>query len=70
MVILPSWLSRRCPPWPEWHAAGDPLEPALLAKCNCTYRPADDRFRACRLDDQNISRVTGFDPFFRILLVF
>src|SRR5579863_411971 len=34
--------------------------PSPRAKGSCTYRLADRRFRACRIDDQNISNVTCF----------
>src|SRR5829696_9001832 len=53
----------------ELPAADDRPGPALRGKHSCTYRPADDRFRAYSKDDQNISAVTCLTPFFRILLV-
>src|SRR5579859_951270 len=55
-------------PSPESPAVDDSTELFLPERGNCTCRIADDRFRACRIDGQNISGVTCFDSFFRILL--
>src|SRR5581483_4564531 len=60
--------ARPHPPTPESFAADGPPGPAPPAKCSCTYQLADDRFRACRKDVQNISPVTRIRGFFRSLL--